>query len=562
MKKESSGMKIMARLIVLVKPLTFVMILGILLGSLGHLCAIFVTLIGAEGLSIVMSSFSNPMLIRIFPKLFGVIIAVAVLRGLFHYGEQYCNHYIAFRILAIIRHKVFEKLRVLCPAKLESKEKGNLITMITTDIELLEVFYAHTISPIAIAVIVSLFMSVFIWLQYPIAGIIAAIAYVTVGGMIPVSNEISSEEAGKSFRNKFARMNSFIIGTIYGIDETIQFKNGSKKLKQLNDRSEDLADVKEDLLVFEKNQKFLTNLSIHAFSLIILVVMVFAYNKGQVTFEQLLVVVVGFMSSFGPTVALASLSNNLNQTLASGERILSLLDEEPLVDEMDEGIDIEMVNNGKGAVVNVNNVSFAYDKLEVIKNKSMLIPEGKIMGIHGPSGCGKSTFLRLLMRFWDIDKGQIFYYDKVSGPVEIDYINTEAMRDNQSFVTQDTWISQGTIADNIKIAKLDASNEEIIEAAKKANIHEFIEGLEKGYDTPVGELGSTLSGGEKQRIGLARAFLHGGRIILMDEPTSSLDALNEGIILKSIKEEAADKTVVLVSHRKSTMGIADTVVDF
>lgn len=562
MKNQTSGLKIMARLIGLVKPLIFIMILGIMLGSLGHLCAIFVTVLGAEGIVMVINSLSNPVLVRTLPKFFQLIVAVAILRGLLHYGEQYCNHYIAFRILAIIRHKVFEKLRVLCPAKLETKEKGNLITMITTDIELLEVFFAHTISPIAIAIIVSLFMSGFLWMQYPVAGIIAAIAYLTVGGMIPVSNEMSSAEAGLKFRNKFGKMNSFILGALYGIDDTIQFKNGHKQLNRLNAKSDNLAEIKSDLVDYEKNQKLLTNLSIQAFSLIILVVMVVAYNKGRVSFEQVMVAVVGMMSSFGPVVALASLSNNLNQTLASGERVLALLEENPIVEEETDGVDLEMVANSRGNIATVNNVSFAYEDVEVINDRTIDIPKGKILGIHGPSGCGKSTLLRLLMGFWKPDKGQIYYYDKTEGPTEIGDVNTASLRKNQSFVTQETWISQDTIAKNIAVAKPDATIEEIMDAAKKASIHEFIMSLPEGYDTKVGELGSTLSGGEKQRIGIARAFLHGGNMLLLDEPTSSLDSLNEGIILKSLKEEAKDKTVVLISHRKSTMGVADSVIDF
>ena len=562
MKNQTSGLKIMARLIGLVKPLIFIMILGILLGSLGHLCAIFVTVLGAEGIVMVINSLENPVLVRTLPKFFQLIVVVAILRGLLHYGEQYCNHYIAFRILAIIRHKVFDKLRVLCPAKLETKEKGNLITMITTDIELLEVFFAHTISPIAIAIIVSLFMSGFLWMQYPVAGIIAAIAYLTVGGMIPVSNEMSSAEAGLKFRNKFGKMNSFILGALYGIDDTIQFKNGHKQLNRLNTKSDNLAEIKSDLVDYEKNQKLLTNLSIQAFSLIILVVMVVAYNKGRVSFEQVMIAVVGMMSSFGPVVALASLSNNLNQTLASGERVLALLDEKPLVEEEVNGVDLEMVANSKGNIATVNNVSFAYEDVEVIKDRTIDIPKGQILGIHGPSGCGKSTLLRLLMGFWKPDKGQIYYYDKTEGPTQIGDVNTASLRKNQSFVTQETWISQDTIAKNIAVAKPDATIEEIMEAAKKASVHDFIMSLPEGYDTKVGELGSTLSGGEKQRIGIARAFLHGGNMLLLDEPTSSLDSLNEGIILKSLKEEAKDKTVVLISHRKSTMGVADSVIDF
>ncbi len=561
-KTETSNLKIMGRLLLLVKPLIAVMLLAVTLGALGQLCAIFVTVIGAEGIAMVVQSYGSPMLIKVFPKLMGALILVGILRGLFHYGEQYCNHFIAFKILAIIRHKVFEKLRVLCPAKLEGKEKGNLITMITTDIELLEVFFAHTISPIAIAVIVSIFMSIFIGIQYPAAGIIAAIAYVVVGGMIPVSNEMNSEATGLKYRNAFGKMNSFILGSIYGVDDVIQFKKGKKILSQLEEGSDDLAALKSELTGFEKNQKTLTNLSIQAFSIIVLGVMLFAYKDGKVNLEQVLLATVGMMSSFGPVVALASLSNNLNQTLACGQRVLDLLDEEPEVSEITDGADLNMIASAKGNVITVNNLTFGYGDNEVLNKLSIKIPKGKIMGIHGPSGCGKSTFLRLLMRFWQADDGKIYYYDKEHGAIDIDSINTDSLRKNQSFVTQETWISHDTIANNIAIGNLNATREQIISAAKKASLHNFVSSLPHGYDTVVGELGSTLSEGEKQRIGIARAFLHDTDLMLLDEPTSSLDSLNEGIILKALKEETKDKTVVLVSHRQSTMGVADAMIDF
>ena len=561
-KKEQSNLKLMLRLLALVKPLTFVMLTGIVLGTLGQLCAIFVSVIGAEGIAIVVQSFINPMLAKRLSNFWGVLIAVAVLRGLLHYGEQYCNHYIAFRILAIIRHEVFQKLRGLCPAKLEGKKKGNLITMITSDIELLEVFFAHTISPIAIAALVSVIMSIFIGMQFKAAGIIAAIAYIVIGGMIPTSNEMNSAETGEEFRNLFGKMNSFILGAMYGIDETIQFRNGDRTLGRLGRNSDRLAETKGELVEYEKSQKLLTNLCIQAFSLIVLGVMLLAYSRNRVSFEQVLIAITAMMSSFGPVVALASLSNNLNQTLACGRRILDLLDEEPQVEEVVDGVSLEMVENANGNIVTVNNVTFGYEELEVVKEKSLTIPKGKILGIHGPSGCGKSTMLRLLMRFWDVNSGQIHYYDKTDGAVTVDYINTASLRDNQSFVTQETWVTRGTIAENIAVGRSNATREEIIEAAKKASIHDFIAKLSHGYDTVVGELGFTLSEGEKQRIGIARAFLHDGELMLMDEPTSSLDSLNEGLILKSLKEESKDKTVVLVSHRKSTMGVADSVIDF
>ena len=283
------------------------------------------------------------------------------------------------------------------------------------------------------------------------------------------------------------------------------------------------------------------------------------YQKEMLDIEGVIVCTVAMMGSFGPVVALASLSNNLNQTLASGERVLSLLEEAPVVEEIPDG-------EGKTAVVDSNNmaysaearhVTFSYDgQQNILDDYSAEFAPGKITGIHGPSGCGKSTLLKLLMRFWKTDKGDVM----VAGR-NVDEIPTTALRDMESYVTQETHLFHDSIAANIAIGKLGASMDEIVEAAKKASIHEFITSLPQGYDTQVGELGDTLSGGEKQRIGIARAFLHDSPIILMDEPTSNLDSLNEGIILRSLSEEAEEKTVILVSHRASTMSVCDVVYD-
>ena len=533
-KKRASAFSIMARLIVLVKPLTAVMLLGIILGTLGHLCAIFVTVIAAQKVSEIAVAVANHQTFSLTTGFFAGLIIVAVMRGILHYGEQYCNHYIAFRILAIIRHKVFSALRNLCPAKLEGKEKGNLITVITTDIELLEVFFAHTISPIAIAFLTSLIMIIFIGSQYFVAGIIALAGYVFVGVIIPVFNESISTDAGMKFRNDFGRLNSYVLSMVYGVDENIQYGTGEKSLDKLESKSNDLAKIQQDLNKFEKNQRMTTNLCIQAFSLFMLVVMVHAYAMGSVDFKGLVISVVAMMGSFGPVVALSSLSNNLNQTLASGERVLNLLDEKPEVDEITDGVDLTLWDSANTVVANVKDISFGYKDTEVINNLSMQIKNGNIFGIHGPSGCGKSTLLRLLMRFWDIDSGAIEYINNDGKAYDVKKINTAALRDNQAFVTQETWISHDTIARNIGMAKKDATIEEIIEAAKKASIHEFVEALPSGYDTVVGESGFTLSGGERQRIGIARAFLHDANMMLLDEPTSSLDSLNEGIILKAL----------------------------
>ena len=551
-----SGFTIMRSLIVLVKPLTFVMILGILLGVLGFLCAIFLTITGGYGIIKGLYTIGNisisgniAILDSLFSEnLFAALILMAVARGILHYGEQYCNHYIAFRILAIIRHKVFAVLRKLCPAKLEGKEKGNLIAIITGDIELLEVFFAHTISPIAIAFITSLIMVIFIGMQHPIAGLVSLFGYLTVGIALPLWNGSRSADAGMNFRNNVGELNNFVINSMYGVDEILQYNQGSMRLNEMNDRSLKLSDNQKKLSIFEGYQRSATNLVIQLFSWVMFFSMLVLYRSGSINFSQMLIATLAMISSFGPTVALSSLSNNLNQTLACGERVLSLLEEEPAVNEV-SGEESIQFNGAK-----LEDVKFSYDSEIILDNLSLDIKKGKVLGIHGVSGSGKSTLLKLLMRFWDVDIGKIFISEK-----NIKNINTDNLREITGYVTQDTVMFKGSIADNIRVAKQNAGMEEIQNAARKASIHDFIASLPKGYETNVGELGDSLSDGEKQRIGLARAFLHDGDFLLLDEPTSNLDVLNEGIILKSLSQESSGKTIVLVSHRKSTMSLADEV---
>lgn len=551
-----SGFSIMKSLIVLVKPLTFVMILGILLGVLGFLCAIFLTITGGYGIIKGLYTIGNisipgniAILDSIFSgNLFASLILMAVARGILHYGEQYCNHYIAFRILAIIRHKVFAVLRKLCPAKLEGKEKGNLIAIITGDIELLEVFFAHTISPIAIAFITSLIMVIFIGMQHPLAGLISLFGYLSVGIALPLWNGSRSADAGMNFRNNVGELNNFVINSMYGVDEILQYNQGKVRLNEMNERSLKLSDTQKKLSIFEGSQRSATNLFIQLFSWVMFFSMLVLYRAERISFTQMLIATLAMMSSFGPTVALSSLSNNLNQTLACGERVLSLLEEEPFVNEV-SGEDSIQFNGAK-----LEQVNFSYDSELILDNVSLDIKKGQVLGIHGVSGSGKSTLLKLLMRFWDVNTGKIFISKK-----NIKNINTDNLREMTGYVTQDTVMFKGSIADNIRVAKQNAGMEEIQNAARKASIHDFIASLPKGYETNVGELGDSLSDGEKQRIGLARAFLHDGDFLLLDEPTSNLDVLNEGIILKSLSQESSRKTIVLVSHRKSTMSLADEV---
>lgn len=558
-----SGIAIMGKLIVLIKPLLHVMAMAVLLGVTGYLCAISLTILGAKTLGMATGGFLSDTVkylsenAGVSEKITGIMTAmilVAVFRGIFHYIEQYCNHFIAFKLLAVIRHKVFAALRKLCPAKLEGRDKGNLISIITTDIELLEVFYAHTISPIAIAIAVSLIMIIFIGSYSVAAGVFALIAYIVIGVVIPLINGKRGGTLGMKFRNAVGELSSFVLGELRGIDETIQYGAGEKKKKAIYDKSVNLAKIQKELAEAEGRQRGFTNGAIQLFSYGMLLLTLILYSNSIIEFEAVVICTVAMMSSFGPVVALSALSNNLNQTLASGERVLALLEEEPEVAEVEAGKDSISLSEFTGAKAKA--VDFSYGDKKILEDFTLEIKKGKILGIHGASGSGKSTFLKLLMRFWETDSGEILISNK-----DIKKIVTEDLRKLEGYVTQETHLFTGTIAENITLGKPEAKLSEIKEAAKAASIDEFITSLPNGYDTKVGELGDTLSSGEKQRLGIARAFLYNAPFILLDEPTSNLDSLNEGIILKALKEKSKGRTILLVSHRDSTMNIVDEMVE-
>ena len=555
--KRRSGLQIMGSLIGLVKPLLPLMLAAIILGTAGYLCAISLTILAEQtilhGLTAAVPMAQSVLSDVPVKTILTLMLTLAVLRGILHYLEQYCNHYIAFKLLAIIRHKVFEALRKLCPAMLEGRDKGNLISIITTDIELLEVFYAHTISPIAIALLTCGIMVVFLGSYHYLAGLLALTAYLTVGVLIPMRNGKRGGDQGMAFRTAFGELNSFTLDSLRGLDETIQYGQGQTWEAEMTRRSQDLGKQQETLSRLEGAQRACTNLAILLASFGMLGLTMTLYRRGLTGFDGVLTCTVAMMGSFGPVVALSSLSNNLNQTLASGERVLSLLEETPTVEEI-PGEEPQTAHDFSGA--KAAHVSFAYDREQILKDYSLKLRPGMITGIHGASGSGKSTLLKLLMRFWDVSQGSI----SVDGR-DVKTVPTKTLRDMESYVTQQTHLFHDSIANNIAIAKPGAAKEEIIAAAKKASLHAFVMTLPHGYDTEVGELGDTLSGGEKQRIGIARAFLHDVPLLLLDEPTSNLDSLNEGIILKSLKESAGQKTVVLVSHRASTMSVAQVVYE-
>lgn len=544
--KRRSGIRIMGQLIGLVKPLFHVMTAAVILGVAGYLCAIFLTVFAGMALLNVLGIDRSIPLITLFV----ILAAAAVLRGILHYGEQACNHYIAFKLLALIRHKVFAALRRLCPAKLDGRDKGNLISIITSDIELLEVFYAHTISPIAIAVIVCVITEAVFFRYHWMTGVFALAGYLAVGLIVPLWNSSRGADKGMEFRTEFGDLNSFILDSLRGLDETIQYGQGKLRSAQIDERSRRLDEKQKYMKELEGAQRGMTNVLILLFSFGMLFLSTWLVMKGQMEFEGGFLCTILMMGSFGPVTALSSLSNNLMQTLASGERVLSIMEEEPVVDET------EGEEAGAFGDISCGNLDFAYDDEQILKDYSIEIPEGSRIGIHGKSGSGKSTLLKVIMRFYDPDQGSIRIHGR-----DLKKINTDELRNMESYVTQETCLFHDSIANNIAVAKPGASRQEIEEAAKKASLHEFIMSLPNGYDTPVGELGDTLSGGERQRIGIARAFLHDAPLMLLDEPTSNLDSLNEGIVLKSLRESCRDKTMVIVSHRESTMAAAQKVYE-
>ena len=552
--KRRSGFAVMARLVCLVKPLAGFMLLAVIMGLAGHLCASFITVFGGYAV-LGLLGIDTPLSLKC---IFACVLVFAVLRAGLRYAEQSCNHFIAFKLLALIRDKVFLALRKLCPAKLEGRDKGDLISVITSDIELLEVFYAHTMSPAAIAFLYTVVMGLFIGAFHPALGILALLAYLAVGIAIPaVTSKLSGggrteASAAAEFRAGSGALSGFVLDSLRGLSEIIQYGRGRERLMQMNERTEALSEIEQRMKRAAGRNMAVTNTAILISDLCMLFVSAMLYQKAEADFDGVLVPVIALFSSFGPTVALANLGSTLQNTFAAGSRVLDILDETPAVEETGREKKTGRKTAFEGAAA--KNVSFSYGAENILDGVSLEIQEGKITGIVGKSGSGKSTLLKLFMRFWDAENGRV----EISGR-NIAEINTADLRDMESFMTQETHLFRDSIRSNLRIAKPDATDAEMEAACRKASIHDFIMGLPQGYDTPVGELGDTLSGGERQRLGLARAFLHDAPFLLLDEPTSNLDSLNEAVILKSLREGQDGKTVLLVSHRQSTMRIADMV---
>ena len=543
---RKNGFVVMGHLLKLVTPLAHIMAFTITMGTLGFLAAIFIMVLGAMGL-VNLLNFDTHLS---FSGILTALIVLAVARGVLRYLEQMSGHYIAFKLLALLRDKVFSSLRRLAFVKLQDKQAGQLVSLVTNDIELLEVFYAHTIAPIMIA----FFTSAILLLVFGhLSGwfvIVALAAYLTVGVILPIITTKLAREDGRRYRELVGEMNDFFLDSVRGMKEIQLFGYAKQRLDEIQQRSQKIDTAFERIKAQEAKVRVYTEVAVSAFNIIMLFTGLILFSLDKIDFSAFLIGVILLMSSYGPVIALSNLSSNLLQTLASGERVLSLLAEEPELKDVESAVDLKDVSR-----IDVENVNFAYGEEQILSDVSLSVKKGEILGIHGRSGSGKSTLLKLLMRFYDPKSGSI----KINGKT-LPNINTRSLRDNMAYITQQTYIFNETIEENIRLARRDATLEEIMEAAKKASIHDFILSLPEGYQTKMTELGGNLSDGEKQRIGIARAFLHNAPIILLDEPTSNLDSLNEAMILKSLLNVKAEKLIILVSHRQSTMAICDQVI--
>ena len=543
---RKNGFVVMGHLLKLVTPLAHIMAFTITMGTLGFLAAIFIMVLGAMGL-VNLLNFDTHLS---FSGILTALIVLAVARGALRYLEQMSGHYIAFKLLALLRDKVFSSLRRLAFVKLQDKQAGQLVSLVTNDIELLEVFYAHTIAPIMIA----FFTSAILLLVFGhLSGwfvLVALAAYLTVGVILPIITTKLAREEGRRYRELVGEMNDFFLDSVRGMKEIQLFGYAKQRLDEIQLRSQKIDTAFERIKAQEAKVRVYTEVAVSAFNIIMLFTGLILFSLDKIDFSAFLIGVILLMSSYGPVIALSNLSSNLLQTLASGERVLSLLAEEPELKDVESAVDLKEVSR-----IDVENVSFAYGEEQILSDVSLSVKKGEILGIHGRSGSGKSTLLKLLMRFYDPKSGSI----QINGE-SLPNINTRSLRDNMAYITQQTYIFNETIEENIRLARRDATLEEIMEAAKKASIHDFILSLPEGYQTKMTELGGNLSDGEKQRIGIARAFLHNAPIILLDEPTSNLDSLNEAMILKSLLNVKAEKLIILVSHRQSTMAICDQVI--
>lgn len=545
MKNLIERKELLIDLLNLVKPLSLQMIFAVSFGLLGHVFATLIPGLGAYYFGkIYIGEIINLKTVLI------ILITLAILRSIFKYTEQLFNHYVAFKTLAIIRDLVFKSLRRLCPAKMDTKNKGQLISIITADIELLEVFYAHTISPVLIAFFHTLVFFIILYKIHWKYALCLLVFHIVLGIIIPTLTQKIGERLGDNQRINLSNLNLSILESLKGIKEVINFSMQHERMKEVDSLTRDLNRSSKKLSNNMGNNFATSSTIILIANIVFILVGARLYMAGEVNFLNLIFPIAIFISSFGPTSALASLGNNLVLTFACGKRVMSLLREAPAVDEVTNKNEVIYEQ------IDLTDVEFSYDDTELIKDFNLSAKLNQVVGLEGKSGCGKSTVLKLIMRFFDPKEGKISL-----NKINLKDINSRNLRNNISYVAQESHLFKGTIRENLLVANESATENDLIEATKKANIYDFIMSLDHGLDTKIVKEKALLSTGQIQRLALARMFLRDSKLYILDEPTANIDAYNEGIILKSLYEEKDDKTIFISSHRKSTLRICDEVIN-
>lgn len=545
---------LLLKMMSLLKGLTFYMILAVLLGTIGHLLAFGLGILGTYALLSLL-----PMKETIFQGVpFGgyststyvwLLFFCAILRGIFHYVEQYFNHLIAFKVLASIRQKVFRAMAKLAPAKIQTENKGKLLSVIMGDIELMEVFYAHTVSPVFIALCTTILLFFYQWALHPVLAVHGLFYQGVLGVALPLYIYYFGKKSGQEVREKIGGLQGILVDELYGIEERMQFQEEDRAREKIDRVTKDILARQKALRLQMAKASSTSGFLISLSGVTALLLSSQLYFAGKLSSGGALLSVVTIMSTFGPYVSLAALGNLLTGTLASGKRVLALLAEEPLVPLRSQGKEVRL------ETLQVEDVGFDYGEEEVLQRVSLSLRKGEILGIHGASGSGKSTLLKLLMEFWPVNTGQI----SINGE-PLRHLKSNTINDNMDYLTQSAELFKGTLKENLQLARPDATEEELWEAIEKASLTSFVRSLPQGLDQRVEELGDNFSGGEKQRIGLARCFLSRSPLLLLDEPTSNLDTYNEAVILRALCREKGEKTMILVSHRASSLAICDRLL--
>lgn len=540
--------KLIYSLLKIIGPFIKVIILAVFTGTLGFILSMNITIFA----SLVIVKYLGITINISYQVLFTIIIVSGIVRGILRYFEQYSNHYIAFRILQILRNKIFSKISSLGIKQFEQKNKGDFISMFETDVEALEVFYAHTISPVLIAICTSLIVTIFIGIYSNfIVSIYYLIAYLIIGLLVPIVYYKCNKNIGIKQRKELVDFNSYYLDSVYGAYEIKALNKEEERKSQINLKSKKLNELSDEAENVNINFRNITNTLIVILNLLSIVLSVVLAKFNILNSLDSIVIFITMTSSFGSVLALANLGQNFSNVFSSANRVIDLLETESDLKVEGDIKEFEFDN------LEFKDVSFKYDNKLVLDNFNFKVNKNDFIGIYGQSGIGKTTILKLIMHYYDTDSGYLY----INGN-DINKYDLNSLYENISMFSQNTYLFKDTVLNNLLIAKKDATIEEVNKALKKASIYDLVYSLKDGLNTKINDIKDNLSQGEIQRIGIARIFLRKPKLLLLDEITANIDILNESIILKSLKEYQEDMTIILISHKKSTLSVCDKLYEF